>query len=257
MKKILALTITLLIFIPSIAFALSVNPLKIDLSSEKPTDTLTVRNDTPKKCKVQISLFKWSQDQEGKDIYEPTKDIIFYPHLLIMEPQESRMIRIGHKTKGGGVELTYRLYVEELPEFGQGKRIPILDEEGEERKNFQVYFLTRYGIPIFIKPKSINLKGGVEKVLIAKENLEILVSNKGNTNFSLESIKVAFSDGKKREKLHHKVDGWRLLPGAQRWYKIALPQGVSPNNFMDMEVEIETNKFTFQEKVDKYFIKEP
>jgi P pilus assembly chaperone PapD len=172
-----------------------------------------------------------------------------------MEPQERRIIRIGAKVNTKGRELCYRLYVEELPEFEFGRRIPIFDEEGEEKQNMNVRMLTRFGIPIFLQPKKKILKGDIEKVFLENKRLKILISNKGNINFSPKNIKIAFINNRNRKEISSDIERWYLLSGAKRWYEIEIPKKVFIDNATIMEVEVKTNKFIFEKRLEKYFTK--
>jgi fimbrial chaperone protein len=93
----------------------------------------------------QLSVFAWAQSPSGEMQLEPTEDIVFFPTLLTLKPNETRRVRVGSATTQEVREKTYRIFVEELPPAGtvagSGVRV-----------------LTKMGIPIFVRPVKKSLR---------------------------------------------------------------------------------------------------
>src|SRR5574337_916445 len=93
----------------------SISPTSLELSGGVKSGVFSVKNGGTDKLNVQISLKEWAQDADGKDVYTDTKDIVFFPKIMTVEPGEQRAIRIGAKAPAALREKTYRLFVEEIP----------------------------------------------------------------------------------------------------------------------------------------------
>ncbi len=50
------------------------------------------------------------------DLYEATDELVFFPKLLVLKPDESRMVRVGIEGIPPEKEKAYRIYLEELPD---------------------------------------------------------------------------------------------------------------------------------------------
>ena len=93
----------------------TINPLRVSLDRTARASEVTVRNDDATPLRMQVQAMSWRQDAEGKDQYEVSDDLIFFPRALEIPPGESRIIRVGVKAAPATREDTYRLFIEELP----------------------------------------------------------------------------------------------------------------------------------------------
>src|SRR5271169_3390931 len=63
-----------------------ITPIRVDLDRENRTGSFTVTNDDPDKAlQMQAKLMEWTQDAEGKDIYAPSNDLVFFPQIFSVE----------------------------------------------------------------------------------------------------------------------------------------------------------------------------
>lgn len=102
------------IFSTAYAFNFAVDKTRLNLSLSKPVDTLRLKNKSQTtEIRLQVQIFKWRQEN-GRDVYESTNDLIIAPVQITIPPGRSQMIRIGwRKPVPITKEIVYRLYVQE------------------------------------------------------------------------------------------------------------------------------------------------
>src|SRR5512134_2372390 len=132
---------------PTLASNFNIMPTSLDLSAGVKSGVFSVVNSGDEKLNCQIDLKEWSQDAEGKDVYTEAKDIVFFPKIMTVEPNEQRAVRIGIKGPPTLKEKTYRLFVEEIP--SQKKQS---DEKTAGKITAGLTIAFRYATPIFVKP---------------------------------------------------------------------------------------------------------
>lgn len=121
------------------AGALSVSPVRVTLTSTEPIAALTVRNSGADPVVVQLEATSWTQ-HDGKDDYEPTRELLATPPIFTVPPHSSQVVRIGlRRAADPRRELTYRLYLQEVPAPAPadfvGMRVAL-----------------RFGVPVFVSP---------------------------------------------------------------------------------------------------------
>src|SRR5208283_2977550 len=140
----LALGLPLSMLVPgtSIAGLFGISPIRLDLDRQSKTDSITISNDeAERKLDMQAKLFEWTQNEKGEDVYVESNDLVFFPRIFSIDPQDKRVMRVGLKVPATATEKAYRLFIEELP--------PPRDPE---KTGTQVLFVLRFGVPIFIRP---------------------------------------------------------------------------------------------------------
>jgi len=108
--------------LPAIAWAgeWRVTPIRLDLGKDAKNSAVTVFNRVGERLQVQMDAMEWTQDAEGKDRYKETRDILFFPRIMIFDRKGEKILRAGIKIPAIEKEKTYRLFIEEIP--GPGKR---------------------------------------------------------------------------------------------------------------------------------------
>ncbi|UCE19196.1 MAG: molecular chaperone, partial [Gemmatimonadota bacterium] len=116
-KEFVYVFICLLFLLPNevMAGSFTVHPIKVFVEPEKKTATLIVTNNGEEVVAIQVEGIVWRQDEGGKDTFEPTQDIIFFPKIFSVGPKEERVVRIGYNGQWPVTEKTYRLFLRELP----------------------------------------------------------------------------------------------------------------------------------------------
>lgn len=184
-----------------------VKPIRIDLNAKIKTGAITLINDGEKSLSFHVNAMQWTQDADGKDIYTPTEDLIFFPKILTIEPHKERIIRTGIKIPATDREKTYRLFIEELPtkDPAEGNVIAVK---------------VRFGVPVFVSPMKAVYSGALENLLLNGEGLSTTIRNTGNRHIRIVSLAAVGTDSQGKEIFRNKLDGWYLLPGAQRSYTV-------------------------------------
>jgi fimbrial chaperone protein len=215
---------------PSLAAAgaWGVTPIMLHLGKDARSAVITVSNDEDKRLEVQMKAAEWTQDAQGKDIYEETGDIIFFPKILIFEKKEEKIIRAGIKIPAVSKEKTYRLFIEEIP-------------EPRRAETTSVAIAIKFGVPIFVRPLKEELKGEVGKIAMSKGVVEALVKNTGNIHFVIDSISVRGENMQGNETFSKDIAGWYLLSGASRLYTATVPQDACAQT-TKITVEIKTTE---------------
>jgi fimbrial chaperone protein len=183
----------------SIAGLFGISPIRLDLDRQSKTDSITISNDeTDRKLEMQAKLFEWTQNEKGEDVYVESNDLVFFPRIFSIDPQDKRIVRVGLKVPAAAAEKSYRLFIEELP--------PPRDPE---KTGTQVLFVLRFGVPVFIRPDKEQLAGSIEGIEAAPDAAAVLVRNSGNQNFQIQSLAIKSQEGFSKE-----IVGGYVLAGA-------------------------------------------
>jgi fimbrial chaperone protein len=207
----LAPALLLLTVAPAGATTFSVDPTQIHLSSRSTSQLLSLRNESDKPIRFQLSIFAWSQNTRGEMELAPTTDIIFFPSLLTLQPRELRRVRVGVATDFAATEKTYRLFVEELPP---------LDPSAETG----VAVLTKMGIPVFLRPARTEARAELSALSLDDSTFAFDVRNAGNVHFVPETIRVRGRAASGEIVLDRQVSGWYILAGGTRRFELPLPK---------------------------------
>jgi fimbrial chaperone protein len=196
---------------PFTTFAASFNvaPSLVALDSDTRRAALTVTNSGDEQVIIQLQLMKWSQDEQGRDVYEPTKGLVFYPQILTLEAGKAKVVRVGYEEAVvPAEEMTYRLFLQDLP----------VKKPGENTLQISL----RVAIPIFLAPRQSAQKLSVESIQIAEGKLQVRVRNSGNNHFLAQEIKVTGLDEKGSEVFAKGISGWYILPRILRSFPVEI-----------------------------------
>ena len=209
-----------------------VTPIRLDLGRDAKSGAVTVFNGSEERLQLQMKAFEWTQDGEGKDRYEETGDILFFPRIMIFDKQGEKILRAGIKATALAREKTYRLFVEEIPE-------PIKAEGA------RVAIAIRFALPIFVKPLKEETRGEITGLSMSGGVVTAAVKNSGNVHLFVRTVLVQGKDGAGKLVLTKELSGWYLLAGAQRVHTAEVPADVCREIArVDVEVRTETLSFT-------------
>jgi len=183
----------------------AVSPIRLDYDSANINGAITITNAAETELRVQISLYEWRQDEHGKDLYTPSDDLLYFPHLATIAPAARQLVRAGlRQPASSDQERSYRLFVEELPDSKaiSGTRLAVA---------------VRFGVPLFVKPQQESVRGEITSLSMDKGVLHVVVANSGNTHFKISTVAAT------AEAFTQQVSGWYLLPGVSREYQITVP----------------------------------
>ncbi len=219
-----------------------VSPIKLFFDRQTRSAVVNVSNDADEPLVVQLSLARWTQDAQAKDVYTESEDFQYFPRITTIPPKEKRVIRIGVRTPpAGDGEMTYRLFITEVL------------EPQEKTANPMVRLAFRFALPIFVSPaapvvsgeiSTVNIEAGSEKNL-GKAVVRVNVRNTGNENFRIESIRIA---APKAEPIKE-IDGWYLLPGVAREQSLVLDL-VDCAKVRQLELTVKADKLTVSKLLD-------
>jgi len=189
-------------------------PLRVGLDRATRSAEVTVRNDDKAPLRMQLEAMAWRQDADGKERYEPTDGLIFFPRVLEIPPGESRVVRIGVRAAPVSREETYRLFFEQLPAPGQAAPPP----------GASLLVLLRVGVPVFVGPAQSERRGQITQLEMKGGEALFTVANVGNVHFVADRVElVALSlDG---TRLHAQQYRERyFLAGAAKPLAAAIPR---------------------------------
>ena len=166
----------------AVAGNISVFPLRATLESPKNSDVLTVTNVDNKPLLLQPTVFVWSQI-DGKEVLEPTRDILVAPPLVEIGPGESQVIRlVSRKEADPQKELTYRVILQEIPKPNQ---------KGQSA----VTMALRVSLPIFVLPK-VPTQAKIDAQLQGNSTgLTVVLKNSGNAHLQFKTTTLRDANG--------------------------------------------------------------
>jgi len=206
---------------PAFPSNFSITPTTLELSGSVRSGAFSVINSGPDKLNCQIDVKEWSQDADGKDVYTDTKDMVFFPKIMTVEPNEQRAIRVGIKAPAGLKEKTYRLFVEEIP----SQQKPTVEKKtGKISAGLTIAF--RYATPIFVKPVKQQETAELEKVDMVKGVATSVVRNTGNVHVKLLSVTFTGKAIDGTVLFSQDVAGWYILQGLSRKYETTVTKQV-------------------------------
>jgi fimbrial chaperone protein len=201
MWSVLALLGAALVWVPSRpvgAAGIEVQPITVELSAKAPSAMVAVKNRGVESVRFQVTAFAWNQKPSGEMVFEPTQDIMFFPSMMTLNPQEARNLRVGATIKPGALEKTYRLFIQELP-----RMVVPNDPNGSA-----VAMLARVSVPVFLQPAPPKEVTEIRNLALAGRNVRFSLRNVGNVHFRATDVelRVKAADGQ----IVHKED---LRPG--------------------------------------------
>jgi fimbrial chaperone protein len=215
----------------------SVNPVRVFFNGGS-TNSIEVENRSDETLTVQVNTYSWEHDITGKDIYSPTKDIIYFPKLVKIPKDQKKVIRLATTTPRGEKERTYRMYVQEIPAPAK-----------EKPEKMTISLAMRMGIPIFVPPLKEETHGSIDKLVLEKGQLYTEVKNKGNIHFIIRSIKVTGIDSSGNDAFKTEMAGGYVHGGNSKGFNITIPQERC-QNIRTLNVDIETDKLAMANKIN-------
>lgn len=211
---ILLAAIVLFSLAPAWAQSFSVQPTKVSFDRNTKAQRLIVRNKSSGDLSLQAGVYKWSQDKDGKDIYEDTSDIVIFPRIFTVRKGEQRLVRLGTTPGPAPRERAYRVFVEELP----------VEDRKTTRSGIGLVF--KVGIPVFVSPPQNSPEVLNISLAIEKEKAILTVFNNDIAHTTIESISMIGHDVRGKEIFSKSLNGWYILSGSSRVYKTDIPQVV-------------------------------
>ena len=165
------------------AGAITVSPIRVELTPRRAVATLEVRNEGDEFVTVQIEKMDWTQP-DGSDTYGASTALLATPTVFELPPHGSQTLRIGIRDpEASGSERAFRLYAAEVPSNDQA------DGDG-------LHMALRIGIPIFVEPASGSPRLVSELTQVADGKLALRVRNSGTRFTRTISVELQNAAGK-------------------------------------------------------------
>jgi fimbrial chaperone protein len=219
----------------------TVSPIRLELDANARSGVISVRNEGDIRLGFQLQAMEWTQDAEGKDQYADSRDLIFFPKLMTLEPGDESVVRVGVRNAVVPIEKTYRLFIQELP--GPTK------EPQPEGKSARIGVLIRFGAPIFLAPLKAEDRAEITALEMAKGTLSLKVKNTGNRHQVIEGIHLRGTDRGGAEVFSLTLADRYLLAGATKGYSTSIA-AASCSMIADLTVELKTDKLGLKRKLD-------
>jgi len=193
----------------ALAAGFDVAPTRIFIGAGKKTAVLEVTNRGDKMVALQLRAVRWKQGEDGKNDFEDTRDIIFFPKITRVKTGETRTIRVGYQGGAEAREKTYRVFIEELASSR--------DSGGG------LGFTIRLSVPIFITPHKVVVKNSLERVELSRGKALLTLKNNGTVHAVVRRVALSVLDNEGKETFRKEISGWYVLAGDVRTYAIDLP----------------------------------
>jgi fimbrial chaperone protein len=216
----------------------TVDPIKVYFKGDQRTDVISIKNNSDEKLALQVSVFLWEQDEEGKDRYILTEDVILFPKMINMESGDENIVRVGRNVLTGKTEKTYRIYFEEIPQPGEASQ-----------RGTTLRTLMKIGIPVFFIPIKEEASGKVQDASLQGGKLSLIAKNSGNVHFVVNFVKLEGMDASEASVFKTEVAGWYLLPGSSRKYTIEIPYEECRNSAV-IRMDMVADKLSVTERLD-------
>jgi fimbrial chaperone protein len=210
-----------------------VQPMRLDLGPAARSSAISVRNDSKEPLSFQIQGMEWTQDGNGKDRYTETTDLVFFPKIITVEPEQQGVIRVGIKNSTVPLEKTFRLFIEELPS----------NIKKPEGNTAQITFLMRIGAPIFVAPVRPQDGLEIETLALVKGTVSLSTRNTGNRHQIIQGIHLKGSDSTGKEVYAVTLADRYLLSGSAKSHTATIAAELC-SKISSLAVEFQTDKLT-------------
>jgi len=220
-RAVVGLALAAAVHTPVFGSNFNITPTSLELSGGVKSGVFSVVNSDAEALNCQIAVKEWSQDPDGKDLYADAKDIVVFPKIMTVGPNDQRAVRIGIKGPQSMQERTYRLFVEEIP--GQ-KKTTEAKPSGKITAGLTIAF--RYALPIFVKPVRPQESAVIEQTGMSRSVVKTMVKNTGNIHIKLISVTFQGKAADGKVLFSQDVAGWYILHGQSRPYIVTVPKEV-------------------------------
>ncbi|VYU76674.1 fimbria/pilus periplasmic chaperone [Metakosakonia massiliensis] len=197
-------------------------PIDPWLGPETKATELWIQNQGTTPTTMQVRIVRWRQEGGGER-YQQQTDVVASPPIVRIEKGSKQLIRLIKQAQvPAGVELAYRIIVDEIPQPEQGATPQI-----------GIKLQMRYSIPLFVYGQGISTyPDSANPALVDPRDLSwsvirdngkpaIQVRNNGNVHVRL--TEVSASQGGQQRTLAEGLLGYVLPGGSRAW---PLPPGL-------------------------------
>ncbi len=215
-----AALLTLALGLPSagqaLATELGVSPVTLQFDRLRNRGTVQVLNLGAEPVTVQADAVAWRREA-GRDIDEPTQDLLLNPPIFTIPPGQSQVVRVGlRRPVDEERETLYRLVLRELPPApGTGPQV-----------SAQVRVLMALRLPVYVAPASIRRDARWTALHTADGQVVAEIHNQGNVHLRLAHLRLLGADT--AAPLAERHGGAVLLPGEKLRVVLDVPNAATP-----------------------------
>ena len=220
------------------AGSFQVNPIRVDMAKGATTAAITVRNDGEDAIVVQSSVVAWSQDS-GQEVYAPTTEALVTPPIMTVPPGGEQIVRVGlRRTPDPQRELTYRLYLQEVPP--------------PPKPGFTgLQVALRVGLPVFVAPLAPGVRRLEWSAQIRPDGAILLAAqNTGNAHVQVTDFELRLPGA--GEPFAHESSLAYVLAGQRRQWTLS-----APTDRVNLARELRLKAFTDAGEIDSAVKVEP
>lgn len=208
------------------ASTLQINPVRLSLHQNTPIETIRITNNGEADCTLQLDILSWKQNKEGKDVYQPSADLLVTPPLFTVSMQKTQVVRVALKRPiSGSGETAYRLRIREI-----GGHI-----DTEESGN-KLSIVLETLLPIFVgTPSSLSPTYDWTLQNIKNKHPSITLTNKGVHHFFLTELMI-LDKNKTLVASKDKLFAY-LLPGTTRSFPIDIHSSISEDTELNLFIK--------------------
>src|SRR5712691_1006395 len=198
------------------AATFTVNPMQVVFTPARKSAVITLKNTSKEEMRFQVSVFTWEQTARGDMQLGETKDVVFFPQLLVLGPGQQRPIRLGITGSVGSVEKAYRIFFEELP---AGERPVRAAANGVQMR-------VKVGLPIFVSPTNRGTATvQTHNARLTGGKVALVVENSGISHVVIDAVRVRGLNAGGQRLFERGIKGWYLLAKHTSEYEVPLTSG--------------------------------
>jgi fimbrial chaperone protein len=198
----------------SVTQAVTISPVLVELSPDRPITSITVFNPADHAVSFQTQILAWSQS-DGADVYVDSQELMVVPPIAEIAAGESQIFRVTFRGAPGAEERAYRLIFEDVSEIATAAH-----SAGGATIDIRI----NHSLPVFIvapgktraQPHLGSCKSLVPATMAASRCVRL--DNDGNHYLQIKSLTVAGADWRKDLN-----SGARVLAGASRQWTFDVP----------------------------------
>jgi P pilus assembly chaperone PapD len=209
----------ILFFVSIINFnanATSITPVAIEINDEVKINSITYTNDSKFEVLVQPSQKLWTQE-DGKDKYTDTSDLLIVPSFVKIAPGQKQVFRVTKRDKNEAEPRAYRLILEDVSDD--------VSEALSENQAGNIRFKFNHNLPVYFYPK------------IAKKN-SYRTPNISLCDQKLGTERQACLRIQNEEIMHVKVENFIIKVQNQQTTVVPTFLTILPKSYKDINISI-------------------
>lgn len=196
------------------AVNVTVTPLVMEINSAMRLGTETrMENLGTEASTFIVEVVKWTQ-VNGQDVYQPTRDVVVTPARFTVQGKQGQVIRFGLRKKPEGTEISYRVFITEIPEATAPTR-----EIQKDGVTAQLTTALRMSLPLYFTDPAAKSNMNVQ-LLQDAQGLFVQVSNSGTRREVFRNPEVVYNNQKFKLETRTALAGSTLvyrLPNSLNW----------------------------------------